>query len=182
MVVLLAGLPGLGKSFFAGELIKQHPDFLVYNKDVVRQFLFPGRYTDFSAEQNNLCVDIILSTIGYLYGKHPEKKFIIDGRTFSKQQQVLQVTKKLDAWQIPWCFVKFVCSDETAKERIEGAIGSHEAGNRDYQLYLALKAEEEPLIVPSLTLETDDEDALQERIERFLAYISLMEGSPEVLL
>ena len=56
------------------------------------------------------------------------------------------------------------------------------SGNRDYQLYLALKAEEEPLIVPSLTLETDDEDALQERIERFLAYISLMEGSPEVLL
>ncbi|MDY0304590.1 MAG: AAA family ATPase [Sphaerochaeta sp.] len=176
MVILLAGLPGSGKSYFATELVKRHPEFLVYNKDVVRQFLFPDSYTDYSAEQNSLCIEIILSAIAYLYRTHPGQRFILDGRTFSKRHQVLQVTERLDALNIPWLFVNFVCSDENAKRRIEGAIGSHEAVDRDYGLYLRVKAGQEMLTVPHLTLDTDDEDGLSERIERFLSYLKEMEG------
>ncbi|HPZ15032.1 MAG TPA: AAA family ATPase [Sphaerochaeta sp.] len=176
MVILLAGLPGSGKSYFAKQLVKRFPEFLIYNKDVVRQFLFPDSYTDYSAEQNSLCIDIILSAIGYLHATRPGQRFILDGRTFSKRQQVEQVTERLDALQIPWLFVNFECSDEHAKRRIEGAIGSHEAVDRDYGLYLRVKEGQEPLTVPHLTLNTDDEDALSERIERFLAYLREVEG------
>ncbi|NMA23645.1 MAG: ATP-binding protein [Spirochaetales bacterium] len=171
MVILFAGLPGSGKSYFANQLVAYSPEYVIYNKDVVREFLFPKDLTDYTAEQNSLCIDIILQTIGYLHGQGVDKHFILDGRTFSKKDQVQQVTEYLEAQGIDYLFVEFVCSDETARRRIERAIGIHEAKNRDYELYRALKESQDPLEVDHLTLHTDDEALLPERIDRFLSYL-----------
>jgi hypothetical protein len=51
-----------------------------------------------------------------------------------------------------------VCSEETAKHRLEeqAAAGEHPAGNRDYRLYLEVKARFEAIMCPKTVIDTDE--------------------------
>ena len=55
MIVALAGLPGSGKSFLAEEILRRNPGFVLFNKDTVRDVLFPKGLTDFSLHKTT-CV------------------------------------------------------------------------------------------------------------------------------
>jgi len=52
-----------------------------------------------------------------------------------------------------------VCSDETARRRLERDVAttSHLASNRDYALYLSLKARFEPIEELRLVVDTDQD-------------------------
>lgn len=172
MLIALVGLPGSGKSYFAKRLVRDHAEFIVFDKDAVRSMLFPGELTDYTASQDDLCIDIILQAARYLSVHHPEKHVIVDGRTFSKRYQVDHVRTMADKMGIPYRFVEFVCNDDAmVRERIERQKDEHPAKNRDFSLYLKLKEEAEPLTVPHLTLYSDGSQSFEARVEKFLAYV-----------
>ena len=59
----------------------------------------------------------------------------------------------------PWRILECVCSEETARRRLEAdaAASSHPAGNRNYQLYLEVKARFETILQPKTVIDTEQE-------------------------
>ena len=88
--VLFAGLPGTGKSTLARALAERlHA--AVLDKDCVRGALFPGALTDYSAEQDQLCMRAILEAAAYLTERRRVDYIFFDGRTFSTRAQIEEV-------------------------------------------------------------------------------------------
>jgi len=73
-----------------------------------------------------------------------------------------------DAWRILEC----VCSEETARRRLEADVlaGRHPAANRNFELYLEVKRAWEPIIIPHTVIDTDA--PLEECIERGVAALT----------
>jgi dephospho-CoA kinase len=54
----------------------------------------------------------------------------------------------------PWRILECICSDESARRRLE-SNPAHPAINRDYGLYLAVKARFEEITLPKAVIDTD---------------------------
>ena len=169
MIVAMVGFPGTGKSYLA-KALAQHRSIIILDKDIVRSALFPGELTDFSAAQDDLCIDIILQVAKYHLDKDRQATIIIDGRPFSHQAQVDALCQKVGKLGTPLKFIECSCSDETARERIVAGRSSHLAKNRDFDLYLKHKREADPLLVEHLSIETD-KLSLEESVAKALAYL-----------
>jgi predicted kinase len=153
MIVLMAGLPATGKSVLASELAN-HLKGTILSKDVIRHTLFEQRDIEYSTEQDDFCMDIMLETAAYILRKHPDRFVILDGRTFSKRYQIERVVELAERLQQPWRIFECVCSEETAQERLS-AKQDHPAGNRDFDLYLRVRASFEEITRPKTVLDSD---------------------------
>src|SRR5258708_1848329 len=65
MIVIMAGLPGTGKSTLARALSQCLPA-AVLDKDSIRASLFQPAYVEYSRLQDDFCQEIMLQTAGYL--------------------------------------------------------------------------------------------------------------------
>lgn len=155
MIVAMAGLPGTGKSTLALALAPKLPA-IVLNKDTVRVALFPPAEIEHSMHQDDFIVGMLLQIAEYYFQKDPGRHVILDGRTFSKKAQVDALVKYTREHQRELKVIYCTCSDEVARARIERdtASGGHPATDRDFNLYLRLQAETDPLEVPYLFLDT----------------------------
>jgi hypothetical protein len=81
----------------------------------------------------------------------------LDGRPFSRRYQIENVLTVANQLHQPWRILECVCSEETAKQRLEteSASSVHPAGNRDYKLYLEVKARFEAITMPKTVINTD---------------------------
>jgi adenylylsulfate kinase len=170
MLIVMAGLPGTGKSTLSRKLVSAL-NGVVLDKDTVRSALFPDRFTEYSAEQDDLVVSILYQVAEYYFRKYPGMAVLIDGRLFSRRYQVQGVVEFAARVQEPLRIIECVCSDETAERRLEHATahGTHPAKNRSYELYLSIKARWEPIQEPKLVLDTDSD--LEVCAARALRYI-----------
>lgn len=164
MIILMAGLPGTGKSAVAREL-SARLNGTILSKDTIRHTLFEQRDVEYSTEQDDFCMDVMLETAGYILGKHADRTVILDGRTFSKRYQIERVIRFAERLQQPWRIFECVCSDETARQRLD-AQQDHPAGNRNYDLYLRVRREFEDIRFSKTLLNTDQ--ALQQCVEQAL--------------
>jgi adenylylsulfate kinase len=169
--IVMAGLPGTGKSAIADQLEKRL-DALVLNKDVIRAKLFSRESINFSREQDDLCMEIIFLIAEYLLRTNPEQTIIIDGRTFSKSYQIKQLLSRAESLLIKPVIIECICDDAVVKQRLENdqRAGAHPAGNRTYKLYLELKQKAEPIIVDHFIIDTSKE-SLEKSVERCMAYL-----------
>ena len=152
-IVIMAGLPGTGKSTLAQALAAQVGG-IVLDKDSVRAALFSDPWLEYSREQDDFCVEILLQAAGYLLSRPSPPLFVfIDGRTFSRRYQVEHVADYAKSQGCSLKLLHLVCSDEVARRRLQH---SHLAKNRDFALYLKVKAEFEHIERPHLTLNTND--------------------------
>ena len=170
MLVVMAGLPGSGKSTIAAELSAKL-DTVLLSKDQVRATLFPSKLIEYSSRQDDFCIEIILQVAKYILERDPESIIIIDGRTFSKRAQIERIKAAAAECRTPLKLVECVCADATARKRVEQDRGKHLAGNRNLDLYLRLKAEADPIELPKLVLETDRTD-LAENVRTAERYIT----------
>ena len=167
MVVVMAGLPGTGKSTIAAR-VAAAVGGVVLSKDAVRAALFPPPALDYSRTQDDIAMSAVYEAAGVIV---PGRPVVIDGRTFTKAYQV----RDLLDWaatigEVP-AWVECVCPDDVARERLERGAGSHPAGNRTFALYLRMKAAADPLAVPRLVLDTAADP--DERIARVLAFLGV---------
>ena len=81
----------------------------------------------------------------------------LDGRPFSRRYQIENVLTAANGLHQPWRILECVCSEETAKQRLEteNASSVHRAGNRDYKLYLEVRARFEAITMPKTVIDTD---------------------------
>jgi len=153
MLILMAGLPGTGKSTLSQSLATEVGG-TVLNKDQIRAALFPVADIEYSTEQDDFCMAIMLKVAGWIFRKDPARKVFLDGRTFSRAYQLKRATGYADAIGQPWRILECVCSEQTARERLAGDC-DHVAANRDFRLYLEVKARFEEITLPKTVIDTD---------------------------
>jgi len=155
MIVLMAGLPGTGKTTLARELA-HHTEGALLSKDEIRAALFSAVDIEYSVKQDDFVQEVMLEAARFLLQANPARKLFLDGRTFSRRYQierVLTFARKLDQ---PWAIIECICSDETARQRLDlEPDSSHPARNRTFALYLEVKARFESITYPRTTISTD---------------------------
>jgi predicted kinase len=153
MIILMAGLPGTGKTTLARELAIRTGG-RVLSKDDFRHGLFTPDEIEYSSRQDDFCQQLMLETAGYLSTLNPARVIFLDGRPFSRRYQIENVLLAASSLHQPWTILECICSEASAKQRLAGS-SSHPAGNRDFQLYLEVKARFETITHPKSVIDTD---------------------------
>ncbi len=171
MLIAMAGLPGSGKSTIAARLA-QELGGVVLSKDQVRAALFPPPVLDYSSAQDEISMDAIFTAAAHIRKTFTDRPVIIDGRTFLRSYQIHDLLALASSLNEPPRVIECCCSDDIAKERLEHDVaeGRHLAKNRTFALYLAVKAQAEPIPLPHLTLDTGA-TPMEEGVQRSLAYL-----------
>jgi predicted kinase len=156
MIVLMAGLPGTGKSTLARALAERLSG-TVLSKDEIRHALFSGRDVEYTTQQDDFVMEVMLQAAQRILRKHPDRYVFLDGRTFSRKYQIERVIGAASELRQGWKILECECTHETARARLESQAiaGEHPAGNRTFDLYLEIKERFEPITQPKLLIDTD---------------------------
>ena len=169
MIVLMAGLPGTGKTALARELAHRTKGALL-SKDEIRAALFSPEDIEYSVKQDDFVMEIMLEAARFLLQKDPARKILLDGRTFSRRYQIDRVLKFAGELAQPWTIIECICSEESARRRLDlEPDPAHPAHNRTFALYLELKARFEPITHTRTTINTDQ--PLEECVRQALAAV-----------
>lgn len=155
-IIAMAGLPGTGKSTLARAL-SQTLNGIILDKDHVRECLFPDDLIAYNRVQDDLCVEIMLQVSEYLLAHTDRRLIILDGRTYSRSDQVKPVIAAARHLGVPLIFIECHCREKTALRRIasDHTQQTHPAANRNADLYRRVEAQRQSLTVPHLTVDTD---------------------------
>jgi len=151
--VIFAGLPGTGKSTLARALAERL-GAAILDKDRIRGALFPDALTDYSPEQDQLCMRAMLEAAAYLTERSRVKYVFFDGRTFSTRGQIEEVLQAAKQAGARWRILHLTCADAGAEERLARSDPGHPAKNRDPALYRRIKQHFEPILQPKLEVDT----------------------------
>jgi len=171
MIVLMAGLPGSGKSTLARKLAARTSGRVV-SKDEVRHAIFTSEEIEYSSRQDDFCLRLMVEAAGYLLSQNPARYIFLDGRPFSRRYQIENVLNAAEAMRQPCRILECVCQEETARRRLEAdvATGAHAAGNRNFQLYLDVRARFETITFDKTVIDT--EQSLATCVEQGLAALA----------
>jgi len=153
MIILMAGLPGTGKSTLAKALATELSGTIL-NKDEIRHAIF-GPQVEYSTAQDDFCMELMLQAAGYIWKKDPARLIFLDGRTFSRRYQIDRVIKFANQERPRWRILECTCSEVTAQARLEQP-SEHAARNRDYPLYLRMKRRFESIVASKMAVNTDN--------------------------
>src|ERR1035438_4058024 len=113
MIVIMAGLPGTGKSTLAQALARRLPG-AVLDKDVIRAALFQPAHVEYSPAQDDFCQEIMLQTAAYLLAKDAGLCVLLDGRTFSRRCQRERAIEFCRQVGTAYATLECVCAEQTA--------------------------------------------------------------------
>lgn len=155
MLVLMAGLPGTGKTTLAHELTAR-TDGRVIGKDEIRYAIFSAGEIEYSTRQDDFCLEIMLQTAEYFLEKDRNRHIFLNGRTFSRCYQIENVIRAAESMRQSWRILECVCPEDIVRRRLEEQIssGSHPAGNRTFELYLEVKSRFELILQPKTVIAT----------------------------
>ena len=171
--VIMAGLPGTGKTTLS-EALACRLGGVVLSKDKIRGALFPSGAINYSSEQNDFCMAVILMAAQRIAAEGNVPFVFFDGRTFSRRRHVEEVMRAAAEVNADYRILHLSCPDEQALDRIRQSHGKHLAGNRNRGLYWEVKSRFEPISLPQL--EVDTSRPLEECVEQCAAYLKSPQG------
>jgi predicted kinase len=166
MIILLAGLPGTGKSALA-QALAPHLDAAILSKDDIRHALFAPQDIEYSTKQDDFVMQLMLKAAAWLLNKDPARIVFLDGRTFSRRYQIDEVIKTASHLRQPWRIIECTCPDELARARIESQASEHPADNRTFDHYCEVKSRFEPITLSKTTIDTSQslEDCVEQALD-----------------
>jgi predicted kinase len=170
MIVMMAGLPGTGKTTLARELAGRTGGRVI-SKDEIRHAIFGADEIEYSTRQDDFCMQIALQLAGQLGEKNPERKLFLDGRSFSRRYQVENAVAAAEALGQRWRIIECRGAERTIRERLQeqSSLGTHPAHNRDWKLYLEMVAKFETITLPKTVI--DSTQPLERCVDLALAAI-----------
>lgn len=159
MVVIVFGLPGSGKSYFASRLAPAI-DAEYLNSDVLRKKLLPNR--NYSEEEKLEVYDKMLLRMRQAISEN--KSLVIDA-TFYKDEIRKEFIRQAgnDIF-----FIEVRADEELIRERLKQKRTASEA---DFKVYKIVEAEFEPMQEPHLVLRSRDNN-LNEMLTEALHYLT----------
>jgi adenylylsulfate kinase len=111
----------------------------------------------------------MLEAARYLTARHRVEFVFIDGRTFSRHEQIDEVISAAERVGARWRILHVTCSDAMAEDRLSRQDSENPAKNRDVALYRHIKNRFEAIAYPKLDVDTTDgiETAVED-VRRFL--------------
>ena len=167
-VIVVFGLPGSGKSYFAKHLAKSL-DADHINTDLIRRALFTQR--EYSSKEQALVyrqlhTDVLQSVI-------KGRSVIVDG-TFYRSKLRADLVDLLARKNIIPVFIEVVAHPSVLHKRLESPRDVSEA---NFEVYLLLKQKFEPMLADHLTLVSTNGN-IQEMLRAALNYIDHDQGKP----
>ncbi len=160
IVVLVSGLPGSGKSYFAERLAKMlDADYI--NSDRLRKELFPKRtYSDL---EKAAVYDTMLKKMKETIVE--EKNLVMDATFHKKETRKLFTKNAKDKIH----FIEVWADEAIIKERLNISRPFSEA---DYEIHQLIQQQWEPLTEPHLLLESTNEniDNMIQKATKYLRY------------
>ena len=157
LLVVLSGLPGTGKSYFAKALAQQVP-FLVLESDRLRKLLVPRpQYTP--GEHSRVFAVCYLLIEEYLA---QGRRVLFDATNLTEafRRPLYQICDRLT---VPLALVRFTAPRGTVKRRLaDRASGMHPGDNSDagWQVYCRLLPYEEPIQREHFTVDSSGDISL----------------------
>ena len=148
MIVLVGGLPGSGKTYFAKKLAGE-TDAILFSSDKVRKFL--GASGTYNIE-DKLHVYKELASVAESELINSKKRVVIDA-TFSHQSMRLLFTELATRLSVPLYFIWIYASEKVIRERTQMPREDSEA---DFEVYKKIRDQFEQITIPCLMLESTD--------------------------
>ena len=160
-MVLVMGLPGSGKSYFATRLAARTGAFYV-NSDEVRMRLVRDRSYTFTERVMvyNTMLDMVKKAL-------VKEELVIVDATFFKNALRNKFINLPDSFHVQWHIIEIKAEEAVIRKRLGG---KRELSEADFSVYRHLRDEFDPTEVPHLTLYSDRGD-VEEMITTALSFL-----------
>jgi hypothetical protein len=152
MIIVVLGLPGSGKSYFA-EKLADRLEALYLNSDQTRDTL--GARGKYSAEDKMIVYTAMAERATQALADG--KRVVVDA-TFYQRSMVEMFQQLARQYLSPICFIRVEADEQLIRSRLSNPRTYSEA---DFSVYKKIKEEFEPLSVPYLSLQSKSENVNQ---------------------
>ncbi|HEY0745033.1 MAG TPA: ATP-binding protein [Chryseosolibacter sp.] len=162
MIILVAGLPGSGKTFFA-ERLAQELDLVYINSDQVRLALnASGKYSP--AERLLVYKQMLVQTTEAI----EENRDIMVDATFFHHTMREMFIRLADAYNVPIHVIEVVADEKLIRQRLQTPRKYSEA---DFAVYEKVREDFEGITMPHLILESTNNN-VDEMLKTAMRYIN----------
>jgi predicted kinase len=162
MIIVIFGLPGSGKSYFARKLAKRLNARLISSDAVRQQLRQNGKYDDQAK------ITVYLEMLSLMETGIKDHQSIVLDATFFKAGIRELFKEKAGELGEPVYFIEIRANEETIKTRVSKPRPDSEA---DFEVYLNVKREFEPLTEDHLVLYSDREP-IERMLDEAMAYLN----------